>query len=53
METVKSIETVKVQECKTNVYMNIPRETRESLNIKKGDKLLLKVVGDELIVKKC
>lgn len=49
----EKMEIVKVQSCKTNVYMNLPRETREALDIKKGDKILLKVVDGKLIAEKC
>lgn len=47
------MEIVKIQNCKTNVYMNLPKETREALGIKKGDKMLLKVVDGKLIAEKC
>ena len=34
--------TVKVQANKSNTWINLPKEIRELLNIKKGDTLILK-----------
>ena len=44
--------TVKVQANKSNTWINLPREIRELLNIKKGDTLLLKVEDGNIIIEK-
>ena len=44
--------TVKVQETKTNTFINLPKEMKESLSIKKGDTLLLRVENGKIIIEK-
>lgn len=44
--------TVKVQASKTNTYINLPKEIREQLGIKKGDTLLVKLEGNKIIIEK-
>jgi AbrB family looped-hinge helix DNA binding protein len=44
--------TVKVQETKTNTFINLPKEMKEALGIKKGDTLLLKVIDDKIVIEK-
>lgn len=44
--------TVKVQASSTNTYINLPKEIREELNIKKGDTLLLVVKDKKIIITK-
>jgi AbrB family looped-hinge helix DNA binding protein len=44
--------TVKVQATKSNVFINLPKEMREELDIKKGDTLLLKVENGKIIIEK-
>ena len=44
--------TLKVQATKTNVTVNIPKEIREALDIKKGDTLLLTVKDGKIIIEK-
>lgn len=45
-----SQKTVKVQETKTNVTINIPREQREALGIVGGDTVLLSADTDKKII---
>ncbi|HSQ87966.1 AbrB/MazE/SpoVT family DNA-binding domain-containing protein [Romboutsia sp.] len=44
--------TVKVQANKSNTFINIPKEMREALDIKKGDTLLLIVKDGKIIIEK-
>ena len=44
--------TVKVQANKSNTWVNIPKEIREILDIKKGDTLLLEVKDGKIIIGK-
>ena len=44
--------TVKVQETKTNTFINLPKEMKEALGIKKGDTLLLKVIDGKIVIEK-
>ena len=44
--------TVKVQETKTNTFINLPKEMKEALRIKKGDTLLLKVIDGKIVIEK-
>ena len=44
--------TVKVQANKSNTWVNIPKEIRELLDIKKGDTLLLEVKDGKIIIGK-
>ena len=44
--------TVKVQATKSNVFINLPKEMREELGIKKGDTLLLAVKDGKIIIEK-
>ena len=44
--------TVKVQANKSNSWINIPKEIREMLDIKKGDTLLLAVKDGKIIIEK-
>lgn len=47
------MEIVKVQQTKSNTFINLPREIRESLNLLKGDKVLLRVEDGKVILEKC
>lgn len=44
--------TVKVQASSTNTYINLPKEVRELLDIKKGDTLLVEVKDNKIIISK-
>ena len=44
--------TVKVQANSRNTWINLPKEIREHLDIKKGDVLLLRVEDGKIIVEK-
>ena len=44
--------TVKVQANKSNTWINIPKEIREVLDIKKGDSLVLAVKDGKIIIEK-
>jgi AbrB family looped-hinge helix DNA binding protein len=47
------VEIVKVQLQKTNAFISIPREIRETLGLKKGDKMLMKIENGKIVVEKC
>ena len=44
--------TVKVQATKTNVFINLPKEMRDLLEIKKGDTLLLTLIDGKIVIEK-
>ena len=44
------VKTAKVQETKTNVMVNIPREQREALGITGGDTVLLSADTEKQII---
>lgn len=44
--------TVKVQASGKNVFINLPKELREELDLKKGDTVLITVKDGKLIVEK-
>ena len=45
--------TVKVQQTKSNTYMNFPISIRKIFKITKGETLIIETVGDnEIIIKK-
>jgi AbrB family looped-hinge helix DNA binding protein len=44
------VKTAKVQETKTNVVVNIPREQREALGIVGGDTVLLSADTEKKII---
>ncbi len=44
--------TVKVQTSGNNVYINLPKELREQLDIKKGDILLLTLKDGKIVIEK-
>ena len=44
------VKTAKVQETKTNVVVNIPREQREALGINGGDTVLLSADTEKQII---
>lgn len=44
--------TAKVQATKTNTFINIPKEIREMLDIKKGDTVLLTAKDGKLVIEK-
>ena len=49
------IKTVKIQsnnKTNGNVYINLPKEMREALNMKKGDTLLLRLEDNKIIITK-
>lgn len=46
------MKTVKVQATQTNTFINLPKEIREQLDIKKGDTLLLTVKDGKIIISK-
>ena len=44
--------TVKVQSNKSNTWINLPKEIRELLDIKKGDTLLLTLKDGKIVIEK-
>ena len=44
--------TVKVQASGNNVYINLPKDLREQLDIKKGDILLLTLKDGKIVIEK-
>lgn len=46
------MKTVKVQATSSNVFINLPKEIREELDIKKGDTLLLRVENGKIVIEK-
>jgi AbrB family looped-hinge helix DNA binding protein len=44
------MEIVKVQQNSSNTSVSIPRDIREALSIKKGDKMLMTVTKDNKIL---
>lgn len=44
--------TVKVQANKSNTWVNIPKEIRELLDIKKGDTVLVTVKDGKIVIEK-
>lgn len=44
---------VKFQVQRTNSFMTVPEDAVNKLKLKKGDKLIVKIDGDRLIVEKC
>jgi AbrB family looped-hinge helix DNA binding protein len=47
------VKIISVQETGRNTFFNIPKEVKEELNIKKGDKLLVKLEDGRIILEKC
>ena len=43
---------VKVQQSSQNTSINLPKDVREALNIVKGDKLLVTVKDNQMIIEK-